>query len=130
MKTRTKIEKVENATARAEVTDPRSEAHYQETLSLLLRWRDSRDFDLLSELKSCNRSSRRAPVPRQKTKTKPIDLSNMFDERAEFVRMVNRVADRLRSAPPVREWTAVEVATKPRESETARILRGRFGRVK
>lgn len=127
MKTRTKIEKVESVTARAEVTDPKREAHYQETISLLLSWRDGQDFDLLSELRGRNRSPRRAPDPRQKTKAKPIDLSDMFDERAEFVRMVNRVHDRLRSAPPVREWTAADVQPKPRESETARVLRGRFG---
>jgi hypothetical protein len=130
MKTRTKIEKVESVTARAEVTDPQSAHIYQETVSLLLRWRDSRDFDLLSELRCRNRSSRRAHDPRQKTKAKPIDMSDMFDERAEFVRMVNRIHDRLRSAPLVREWTAAAVEIKPRESETARILRGRFGIVK
>lgn len=130
MKTRTKIEKIESITARAEVTDPKTETHYQETVSLLLRWRDTRDFDLLSELRCRNRSSRLAPDPRQKTKAKPIDLTDMFDDRAEFIRMVNRVHDRLRSAPPVREWTVADVVPKPRESETARVLRGRFGIVK
>jgi hypothetical protein len=123
MKTRTKIEKVESVTARAEVTDPKREARYLETISLLLSWRDSQDFDLLSELRGRNRSPRRVQA-------KPIDLSDMFDERAEFVRMVNRVHDRLRSAPPVREWTVADVETKPRQSETARVLRGRFGVVR
>ena len=129
MKTRTKIEKMESVTARAEQTDPKSERHYLETISLLLRWRDDQNFDLLSELRSRDRSSRRAHDPRQKTKAKPIDLSDMFDESAEFVRMVNRVHDRLRSAPSVREWTAAEIRPKPRESETARVLHGRFGGV-
>lgn len=121
MKTRTKIERIESVTARAEQIDPKREIHYLETISLLLRWRDRQDFDLLSELRSRN-SPRRA-------KPKPFDLSDMFDPCAEFVRMVNRVHDRLRSAPPVCEWTATDDRPTPRASETARILRGRFGGV-
>jgi hypothetical protein len=104
MSIRTKIEKIESV-GRVEKTNPTRERDYQATIQLLCEWSGDSDA-LLMELRRRNR---------HKPKLERLDLSDMGDQSAEFVRSINRVAQRLRSAPQVQEWQLADAQEpKPR----------------
>ncbi len=97
MSIRTKIEKIESV-GRAAQTNPTRERHYQATIQLLCEWNGETDA-LLTELRRRNR---------HKPRLEPLDLSDISDQSAEFARSVNRVAERLRSAPQIQEWQVAD----------------------
>ncbi len=93
MSIKTKIEKIESV-GRIVQANPTREIHYQATIQLLCEWSGDSDA-LLADLRRMNRN---------KPRLEPLDLSDISDHSAEFARSVNRVAERLRSAPLVQEW--------------------------
>ncbi len=104
MSIKTKIEKIESV-GRIVQTNPTREIHYQATIQLLCEWNGETDA-LLAELRRRNR---------HKPRLEPLDLSDVSDHSAEFARSVNRVAERLRSAPQIQEWQAADSnEAKPR----------------
>ncbi len=103
MSIRTKIEKIESV-GRIVQANPTREIHYQATIQLLCEWSGDSDA-LLTELRRRNR---------HKPRLEPLDLSDISDQSAEFARSVNRVAERIRSAPQAQEWQADSDEPKPR----------------
>jgi hypothetical protein len=97
MSIRTKIEKIESV-GRIVQANPTREILYQATIQLLREWNGETDA-LLAELRRRNRN---------KPRLEPLDLSDVSDHSAEFARSINRVAERLRSAPQVQEWQVAD----------------------
>ena len=104
MSIKTKVEKIESV-GRVEKMNPTRERDYQATIQLLCEWSGDSDA-LLMELRRRNRN---------KPKPEPLDLSDMGDHSAEFVRSINRVAERLRDAPLNQKWQVADAQEpKPR----------------
>jgi hypothetical protein len=101
---KTKVEKIESA-GRVVQANPTREIHYQATIQLLCEWSGDSDA-LLTELRRRNR---------HKPRLEPLDLSDVSDQSVDFVMSINRVAERLRSAPQIQEWQAADSnEAKPR----------------
>jgi hypothetical protein len=104
MTIKTKIEKIESV-GRIVQTNPARERHYQDVVQLLRSWSGDTDA-LLTELRRRNR---------HKPKLAPLDLSDTFNQSAEFIRSINRVAERLRDAPQAQDWQVADAQEpKPR----------------
>ena len=86
MKTRTILEKLEGV--ESATSDPADSSHYREIVSRLASW-DGRDLAALLDAIG-GPTSKRPGLP-------PLDLTDPFDAGAEFVRMIEATAERLRA---------------------------------